>query len=168
MTRCFLPTRASLGSFGVACWRLALHFLEWVLHSESLEALMLRPQKIVVADDDQPMRALLTAVLRHDGYDVGEAADGRQLFWAIARSSFNRPVDLVISDLSMPAYDGLEIAEAWAEVGCRPHILLMTAFPTPETERRAATIGIGMLAKPFTPDQLQRVVATFFDAPSPC
>src|SRR6476660_8930286 len=60
---------------------------------------------ILLVDDDEQFRTMLSVVLRRAGYEVQVAIDG------IEASSFyrNHPTDLIITDLIMPEKDGLEI-----------------------------------------------------------
>lgn len=102
------------------------------------------------------MRELLVEVLRADGYQVLEAKNGRELFWFVETAS--PPVDVVITDVRMPAYDGLEVAEAWAASGGGPRLVLMSAFPDSRARARAAKLGVPLLQKPFDVGVLQEIV----------
>jgi hypothetical protein len=64
--------------------------------------------RILVADDDAAVRGFLRKVLEQDGYQVAEAADGKQ---AIERALTGR-VDLVITDIVMPEQEGIETIRA--------------------------------------------------------
>ncbi len=61
--------------------------------------------RILVVDDNTEYRRGLAKALRHHGYDVTEAADGRE---AMARLREVLP-DLIITDINMPEMDGIEI-----------------------------------------------------------
>lgn len=61
--------------------------------------------KILVVDDEAPMRKLLKEVLSQDSHEVREAEDGAQAC-AMFRSE---PADLVITDLRMPALNGIDL-----------------------------------------------------------
>ena len=60
---------------------------------------------ILLVDDDEQLRTMLSVVLRRAGYEVQVAIDG------IEASNFYRsnPTDLIITDLMMPGKEGLEI-----------------------------------------------------------
>lgn len=104
--------------------------------------------RILVAEDDDAMRTLVAEVLRAEDYDVIEAADGRELFWHVERALADGGLDLVISDVRMPVYTGLDVVEAWS--GFKgPRVLLMTAFADPELRQRVTDLGIVLLDKPF-------------------
>ena len=63
-----------------------------------------QPARILVADDDAGVRAFLRAVLEGGGYEVTEAADGKQALQGVRAGR----VDLVITDLVMPEQEGIE------------------------------------------------------------
>ena len=60
--------------------------------------------RILVADDEAPIRRVLRLKLEECGYDVCEASNGREAIQAIDEA----PVDLVITDIIMPEKDGIE------------------------------------------------------------
>src|SRR5690349_14482224 len=61
--------------------------------------------RILVADDDEPLRSATSQILRDEGYDVTTACDGRELL----REYPGRPADLVLCDLFMPGKDGMQV-----------------------------------------------------------
>src|SRR4029077_4503386 len=70
------------------------------------EVRMGRPERILVADDDGSVRALLRALLDRAGYDVVEVADGDAALAAVATKG---PIDLLVLDVNMPRRDGIEV-----------------------------------------------------------
>jgi len=62
-------------------------------------------KRILVVDDEDQIRSLLGKMLRYEGYEVIEVADGKE---AVKRFR-EEPADLVITDIFMPEKDGLEI-----------------------------------------------------------
>lgn len=61
--------------------------------------------KILIIDDQEPIRGLLRAILEGVGYEVSEAVNGREGL-ALCQE---RPVDLVITDIVMPEMNGLDL-----------------------------------------------------------
>ena len=61
--------------------------------------------RILVIDDEQPIRELLRHVLEKEGHEVVEAQDGKDAL----RLAEQSPPDLVITDIMMPEQDGLEV-----------------------------------------------------------
>jgi len=69
------------------------------------------PFRVVLAEDDAPLRALLALALRKDGHDVVEAGDGRELLEhltaAISAEGTLRDIDVIVSDIGMPVLTAL-------------------------------------------------------------
>ena len=119
-----------------------------------------RPPRVLVADDSAEQRWTLRLALSMMGFDVTEAADGRELFWAIEnleRKPSSEP-ELVIADVYMPVYNGLDVLGAWSEGGQRHPLIVITAFPDEVLRRRVADLGAFLLAKPFKLAALARTV----------
>ena len=85
----------------------------------------LQPLRILVVDDQQEMRDLLCDVLRERDYEVAAAGDGEEALAALS----GQPFELIISDIRMPAMDGVTLLErVKAERGFTPFVVLITAF----------------------------------------
>jgi DNA-binding NtrC family response regulator len=117
--------------------------------------------RILVVDDDDPVRVMLARLLRTQGYDVQQAASARQARVAIEGT---RP-DLVISDIVMPGESGIElrreIARRWPGL---PVILISGYSSEGPAEFAARTANTTFVQKPFAADQLlslvERIVGT--------
>jgi DNA-binding response OmpR family regulator len=121
------------------------------------------PRRILVAEDDQEMRALLTQSLRWAGYRVTECVDGWDLLshlgsYLIPQNHEN--IDLVISDIRMPGLTGLEILRGTRGTRRFPPVILITAFGDDETHAEAARLGAAMLDKPFDMNEMLATVAS--------
>jgi CheY-like chemotaxis protein len=68
----------------------------------------LRPARVLVADDEPGVRAFFRTALEEEGYEVVEAANGKQALQEVRTG----PVDLVITDLVMPGQEGVETVRA--------------------------------------------------------
>ena len=66
--------------------------------------------RILIAEDDDAVRAFLVRALGGDGHDLIETADGTSAFDALNAS--NGGIDLLLSDVKMPGMDGIELALA--------------------------------------------------------
>lgn len=112
-----------------------------------------RRLRILVVDDDPGMRALCGAVLTAEGFDVLEAADGRE---GLARAFADNP-DLVLCDIAMPILDGFGLAVALrhnAQTRRLP-LVFLTGETEPFVERHAYDAGaLGFFTKPFEPSML--------------
>jgi DNA-binding NtrC family response regulator len=113
-------------------------------------------QRILIADDEQPFRTLLSRILTDEGYTVLAVGHPEEALAALA--SFE-PV-LLITDLKMPGMSGIELMTA-----ARRHreldVILLTAFATVETAVDALKRGASdYLTKPLkNPDELRIAVA---------
>ena len=118
--------------------------------------------RVLLAEDNDEMRTLLAAILRADGYQVVEAKDGRELLSGLlAARERGRPptIDLVVSDIRMPACSGLAVLERLREVDWSIPVILITAFGSQETHSRARSLGAALvLDKPFDLEELRHAV----------
>lgn len=115
-----------------------------------------RSKRILLAEDDDAMRALLARTLRRAGFDVIEASSGYEALEGLARGLIREPsLDLVISDVRMPGYDGLNILASLRQA-CTPiPVILITAFGSTAAHAAAARLGaFAMVDKPFDVDDL--------------
>jgi two-component system response regulator MprA len=110
--------------------------------------------KVLVVDDEAPVRDSLERVLRHEGYEVELAHDGREAMRLLATPSAQR-ADAVLLDVLMPQLDGLEVCRRLRDTGDRTPVLMLTART--EVGDRVAGLEAGAddyLAKPFALDEL--------------
>ena len=113
--------------------------------------------KILLIDDEEQMRFLLTRMLTRDGHEVFVAQDGEEG----VQSFYQVNPDLVITDIVMPEKDGLGvIAEILATHPKQPIIAMSGGRRILTVELDAVEImGVkGILQKPFTHQQLQEVI----------
>lgn len=120
-------------------------------------------RRVLLAEDDDAMRALLVSVLTADGYEVVEAGDGSELirrFHEVATEPCGREsVGVVISDVRMPNFDGLDVLAALRCAGWYTPVILITAFGDAATHRDAHDFGaVAVLDKPFSLERLQSLV----------
>jgi CheY-like chemotaxis protein len=109
--------------------------------------------RVLVADDEEPIRDLLRLALEAEGHSVVLAADGAE---ALRAASGERP-DVILLDLKMPVMDGREFAARYHEAGGGAPIVVITAVQRP---REAAELGVcAVVAKPFELDALLDTIA---------
>ena len=115
-------------------------------------------QKVVLtADDSASVRQMVSYTLKQNGYDVIEAADGKDALNKLD----NRKVDMIITDLNMPDMDGLGLIRgARAMAACRfiPIIMLTTESQDSKKKEGKEAGATGWIVKPFQPEQLIAVV----------
>ena len=121
------------------------------------------PARILLAEDDPDLRALLASELRKDGYIVEEARTGYDLLELLGNLSLRSEVcDLLITDIRMPGLNGLSIAEALRHGITRgtsgTPIILITAFGDEATHAEAERLGASIFDKPFDLDDLRTCI----------
>lgn len=114
-------------------------------------------KSILVIDDNEDVRYIVTTVLRNFGFAVREATSGES---AIQMVLAEKP-DLIISDVRMPGMDGHHLLSAIRELQSTAAIpfILMTGSGSHDDFRRGMASGADdYLRKPFTPDDLIEAV----------
>jgi two-component system, cell cycle response regulator CpdR len=114
--------------------------------------------RILIAEDEEAMRALIVRALVHDGHEVTSAGDGAEAIEALARAP--HVFDLLLTDIRMPIMDGIALALAAARDHPGLTILLMTGY----ADQRERAVGLDCLvhdviSKPFTLQALRAAVA---------
>jgi DNA-binding response OmpR family regulator len=116
---------------------------------------------VLVVDDEEGVRQLVTRILTGQGYEVAEAANGKQ---AVESISARRP-DLLILDLMMPELDGWAVLERLRERGVLPPALLLTARSDYPTLARSVREGaVAFVGKPFRIQELVNACRKILDA----
>lgn len=114
-----------------------------------------RAPRVLLAEDDEAMRTLLTELFEDAGYEVVPSVDGFDLLERVGDTWLGeRPYDLVVSDVRMPGCTGIEALAALRQRDWLTPILLMTAFGDARTHREAERLGAAILDKPFEVDAL--------------
>nr|WP_323383283.1 response regulator [Myxococcus dinghuensis] len=113
---------------------------------------------MLVAEDQPEMRALLRRALRRRGYEVVEAEDGPGLVQAIIDGLLadqTQVPDLIVTDVRMPGYSGLEVVARLRREGWTTPVILITAFGDAQVHREAEQLGAArVLDKPFAMEDL--------------
>jgi two-component system response regulator PilR (NtrC family) len=112
--------------------------------------------RILVVDDEQSMRQMVAIALRQQGYDVVMAEDGEVATRELEASK----VDVVVSDIKMPKFDGIELLRFAREHSPDTEVILMTAFTSTDSAIEALRLGAyDYISKPFEIDELLVTVA---------
>ncbi len=110
---------------------------------------------ILIVDDEQGMRQLLSLVFGRANHQVRAAENGRQALEMLRAEA----ADLIISDVKMPDMGGIELLRAAREFLPDVGVVMMTAFATVETAREAFKLGADdFIQKPFDVDELKLIV----------
>lgn len=106
---------------------------------------------ILVVDDKDSMRGMLTATLTQEGYRVDSAEDGKKALDLVRNKSY----DLVLTDLKMPDLSGIEVLNGIKEIDNETSVIVMTAYGTIEDAVAAIKSGAyDFITKPFDTDHL--------------
>jgi CheY-like chemotaxis protein len=120
--------------------------------------------RILVVEDDDAIRGLVSELLRDDGYEVRQATNGLE---ALEQVRQTRP-DLIVLDLMMPIMDGWEFVEQCRRKPCCrevPIVVTSASHDLPRTAEKLKSLGVRTcLAKPFDLDGLLALVERY--APS--
>ena len=115
---------------------------------------MTKKARILVVDDEAPMREALNDWLMEDGYEVGLAESGKNAIAMVMEKGW----DVILLDLKMPGMDGIETLRQLKgkDVDTDAEILMMTAYATVDTAVQAMKEGaFDYLVKPFAPDEIE-------------
>lgn len=111
----------------------------------------MKEKKILVVDDEQLIRKLVTDFLKRQGYRTVEAEDGRQ---ALDIFSLEENIDLIILDVMLPEYDGFTVCREIRKKSKVP-IIMLTARGEEFDEVFGLDIGADeYISKPFSPNVL--------------
>ena len=112
--------------------------------------------RVLVVDDEQGMREMLSVLLSRAGYRVDAVSSGRQ---ALKHIEVNTPYDVVITDLVMPGADGMEVLAAVKKHQSDSQVIVITAHGSTENAVEAMKGGAyDYVMKPFKVDEFRLVV----------
>ncbi|HXY89091.1 MAG TPA: response regulator [Xanthobacteraceae bacterium] len=112
--------------------------------------------RIMIAEDEAPIRELLARALVQDGHEVATAANGAA---ALEKISGDGGFDLLVTDIQMPVMDGIALALAAARDHRDLKVVLMTGY----ADQRERALGLDSLVrevvqKPFSIAEMREVV----------
>ena len=108
-------------------------------------------ERLLLVDDEDNLRSMLQAALRHNGFDVVSVASGRAALDAVEEQE----PDLVVLDILLPDLDGFDVCHRLRADGRTTPVLFLTARDGTEDKVRGLTMGgDDYLVKPFSLDEL--------------
>ena len=108
-------------------------------------------ERLLLVDDEDNLRSMLEAALRHNGFEVSAVANGRDALEAVAKDV----PDLIVLDVMLPDIDGFEVCRRLRTEGSRAPVLFLTARDATEDKVRGLTLGgDDYLVKPFSLEEL--------------
>ena len=111
--------------------------------------------RILVVDDEEAMRLMLTQALSQDGYSVTAATDGQEAVEILQEEDF----DLILTDIIMPRLDGVGVLRAAKRLDPRRPVIMITGYPSRESIKKMVRLGAtDYIAKPFDLDLLELTI----------
>jgi CheY-like chemotaxis protein len=120
-------------------------------------------ETILLVEDDEDVRFLLSSILKAEGYSVLEAKDG-ELALEVA-ASHQGPINLVLTDLQMPRLGGRRLVETLLPANPGMKAMFMSGFGREDfPDAHAQGLPVSFLEKPFMPKSLVRQIRKVLDA----
>jgi two-component system KDP operon response regulator KdpE len=111
----------------------------------------MNPLRILIVDDEPPIRRFLRTALAAQDYRVEEAGDGEAALDFLKRN----PVDLIVLDLGLPGMDGLEVIRRRREEGDTTPIIILSSRDDEAGKVQALDLGADdYVSKPFGMEEL--------------
>ncbi|MEE8319290.1 MAG: sigma-54 dependent transcriptional regulator [bacterium] len=108
-------------------------------------------KKILVVDDENSVRNMITVLLQKEQFDASGASSGEEALQILGE----RPFDLVLCDIRMPGMDGLEVLSAIRSLYPDTTVIMMSAFGTVDLAVEAMKQGAyDYISKPFKTDEI--------------
>jgi len=108
-------------------------------------------RRILIVDDEESFRNILSVILKKEGYEVEGAANGEEGLKKVSLS----PYDHILCDIRMPLMDGMEFLQETQKMGIDTSIIMMSAYGTVDTAIEAMKMGAyDYISKPFKPDEI--------------
>lgn len=114
-------------------------------------------KKVLIVDDSEMMRRMVSFTLQSSGYDTVEGSNGKEGLDVLARDR----VDLIVADVNMPEMDGISFVRlARQREDCKvvPILMLTTENMATKVKEGREAGATGWLVKPFKPERLLDVV----------
>jgi two-component system response regulator AtoC len=108
-------------------------------------------KRILIIDDEESFRHMLSVILKREGFDVETASDGEEGLQKVMVNSY----DQVLCDIRMPRMDGLEFIKQVQKARIETTLIMMSAYGTVDTALEAMKVGAyDYISKPFKPDEI--------------
>ncbi len=102
--------------------------------------------RILVVDDEEALRIVLSAELEGEGYQVTNAGDGQEAINILATNEF----DLILLDIKMPNVDGFEVLKYVKERSPKTKVVMLTGFADLKNAIESKKLGAeDFVSKPY-------------------
>jgi two-component system response regulator AtoC len=109
------------------------------------------PKRILIVDDEENFRHMLSVILVKEGYEVETASNGEEGI----QKAITAPFDQILCDIRMPRMDGLEFLKEIQKTAVDATIIVMSAYGTVDIAIEAMKLGAyDYISKPFKPDEI--------------
>jgi two-component system response regulator AtoC len=109
------------------------------------------PKRILIVDDEENFRHMLSVILVKEGYEVETASNGEEGL----QKALTSPFDQILCDIRMPRMDGLEFLKEMQKAAVEVTIIVMSAYGTVDIAIEAMKLGAyDYISKPFKPDEI--------------
>jgi two-component system chemotaxis response regulator CheY len=125
----------------------------------------MKKPRILIVDDSSVMRKIIERSLRQAGLDLAEVVEAGNGIEALAAVNAG-PFDLILSDINMPAMDGIEFLKQLSTIESAKGIPVVMVTTEGSESRVVEAISIGAkgyIRKPFTPDQIKERVTPLLE-----
>jgi two-component system, response regulator, stage 0 sporulation protein F len=117
-------------------------------------------KRILVVDDEENARVVLSKLLTHDGYEVSSARNGVEALNYLR----SKNVELIITDLNMPEMNGLMFLRELNRSHPASNVIMITGYGEVESYLEAMTLGaFEYINKPVKYDELKKVINKIFN-----
>lgn len=107
--------------------------------------------KVMIIDDEEPMRHMLSVILKREGYEAAAFAEAAKAISVLEADEF----DFVLSDIKMPGMDGMEFLKALRGKKAEPTVIMMSAYGTVDVAIECMKLGAyDYISKPFKADEI--------------
>lgn len=108
-------------------------------------------KKILIVDDEENFRHMLSLILKKEKYDVDTASNSEEAVEKMGSDEF----DQILCDIRMPGVNGLDFLKEVQKRGMDANIIMMSAYGTIDTAIEAMKLGAyDYISKPFKPDEI--------------
>jgi CheY-like chemotaxis protein len=114
--------------------------------------------KVLIVDDEEELRMILSEQLRHHGLEVLEAANGLEGLWQLKHEN----PDVIVLDLTMPRLGGLEALKRMHTFDPKTRVIVLTGSEDPAQHQQARSLGASeVYTKPYDLDHLASMIARY-------
>lgn len=132
--------------------------MAWLMSDRAVEG------RILVVDDEEQIRKVVSMTLKKGGYDVEEAEDGGKAIEVLNSGANPMMVDCIICDIRMPRINGTEAIKYFRSQYPSVPIIVLTAYPDFQLATSLLKEGVSdYLVKPVDREKLLAAVRTAMD-----